>query len=627
MIATKSVPYQWEMISNQKTPEVTSTTAAGGATKKSNAINNLKIAAGDLQGHHFGMIFQDTDVYKWLETVAYVLTYAPDKNLKDLADRVVNLIAKAQDPDGYLSTRYQIDTPQLKFKQLQQSHELYSMGHYIEAGIAYYQTTGNLTALNIAKKMANCIADNFGYEKGKIKGYDGHPEIELALAKLYECTKEEKYLSLATYFVKVRGTQPHFFEDQNKKNDITKDPFPGMRKASENYFFDKFPVTKQRAVQGHAVRVLYYLTGVAHVARLTNDSALMKAAEYLWNDIVNKQMYVTGNLGQTANGEAFTYDYDLPNKTDYGETCASVAMVMFARQMELAHEEGTYGDIIEKELYNGALAGISLDGEHYFYANALEISKNSHLNPASSHLSMKRLSWFSCACCPANITRLLASIDKYIYITNNKDILLDQLISNETVFDHQVKIRVISSLPWGGKIKVSIKNPNRQPFNFKIRIPSWSDKWQVRLNGNKAHARVSKGILTLPVKKNLKLELNLKMKVQLVHANSKVVADQGKVAIQRGPLVYCAEQVDNPGCYSCYSLPAKPKFKVNAKKNLLNGIKQIKIKNAIYHAESRLYSFGSGSKGRKAVLKLVPYYSWANRKPGSMNVWFNREGE
>lgn len=627
LIAEKAVPFQWKMISDQEKPEVVSETTAGGAADKSNAIANFKIAAGQLKGKHHGMIFQDTDVYKWLETVAYVLQYKPSDKLKKLADKVIDLIGEAQDEDGYLSTRYQIDTPDLKFRQLQQSHELYSMGHYIEAGVAYYQSTGNQKALTIARKMADCIDQHFGNEKGKIKGYDGHPEIELALSKLYDCTQDKKYLDLANYFVEVRGTQPNFFAEQNSKNDIKYDPFPDMRHASENYFFDKLPVTEQKAVQGHAVRVLYYLTGVAHVARLTNNSKLMKAAEYLWQDITQKQMYITGNVGQTANGEAFTYDYDLPNKTDYGETCASVAMVMFARQMELMEENGKYGDIIEREIYNGALAGISLDGEHYFYANALEISKNSHLNPASAHLSMKRLSWFSCACCPANITRLIASIDKYIYIANDKYILLDQLISNKVLLDHGLKVEVKSDLPWEGKVQVRISNPNNYRFEFKIRIPSWSKNYKITINEKESNVSPENGIITIPIETSEVIDLDLSMTAYLVHANPKVVEDQGKVAISRGPIIYCSEQVDNKGDYSCYSLPTTPQLTTEYRPDLLKGIEEVKVNNAIYKEEKDLYSSVSDDKSEERQLTLVPYYAWANRTPGSMNVWFKQEGK
>lgn len=630
LIINKAIPFQWKMISDKEKPKVTSKTAAGGASEQSNALNNLKIAAGLKKGHHHGMIFQDTDVYKWLETVAYILGEYPDEKLKVLADKVVDLIGDAQDKDGYLSTRYQIDTPKLKFKQLQQSHELYSMGHYIEAGVAYYQNTGNQKALNTAIKMANCIDSNFGQTDGKLHGYDGHPEIELALSKLYECTKDKKYLYLANYFVNIRGENPHFFSDQNSYNDIKYDPFPEMRNASENYFFDKKPIYEQKMVQGHAVRVLYYLIGAEHVANLTGNYELSRAVSHLWNDIVKKQMYITGNVGQTAVGEAFTCDYDLPNRTDYGETCASVAMAMLAKQMEFSHLSGQYGDVIEREIYNGALAGIALDGEHYFYANPLEVDENSKYNPSSSHLSMKRLSWFSCACCPSNITRLLASLSQYIYTYSSKNnyLLLDQLISNVAILNNDIEIRVKSGFPWKGNVEINVKVPANEKLNLKVRIPKWSKKTLVKIDGQLKKIHPENGILDFQIVHNVKINLNYDMSIEKIHANPLVMADQGKVAFKKGPIIFCAEQIDNSGNHTNYLVPKEINIEAKYEENLLHGVETLEIKNAVYQEEKDLYINQENRINRKlAKLKLIPYYAWANREPGSMNVWFNQSEE
>lgn len=625
LIAKKAVPFQWKMISDSEQPEVTSDRVAGGASEKSGAIENLKIAAQEKEGHHQGMIFQDTDVYKWLETVAYVLRYQCSNELKTLADRVINLIGKAQASDGYLSTRYQIDTPSLKFRQLQQSHELYSMGHYIEAGVAYYNVTKNKQALEIAEKMADCIDRNFGDASDKIHGYDGHPEIELALTKLYDCTHNKKYLNLANYFVLVRGTEPDFFDKQNQLNDIKYDPFPEMRHAKNNYLFDERPIFDVKMVQGHAVRVLYYLTGAAHVARLKKDKKLLEAVKRLWTDITNKQMYITGNVGQTAAGEAFTYDYDLPNKTDYGETCASVAMIMLAKQLENSEFKGEYGDILERELYNGALTGISLDGEHYFYANPLEISNKSYLTPASSHLSNRRLSWFSCACCPANITRLIASIDQYIYAIKGDQILIDQLISNQTEFSDQVKIEVESQLPWYGKIKVKVSNPNKKSFDLAIRIPAWSKETSIKVNDTSIKTNIQNGIQYFKISEDYEISINLDMNVHLIHANARVSDDHGKVAIQRGPIIYCAEGIDNSGSYDEYQIPTPTDAESELDSKMLEGIVKVKIQNSIHTNETKLYTTKLEKDNEIRPLTLIPYYAWANRKPSSMSVWLNEE--
>lgn len=630
LIINKAIPFQWKMISDQEKPEAISKTAAGGASEQSNALNNLKIVAGKKKGHHHGMIFQDTDVYKWLETVAYILGDRFNEKLKNLADKVIDLIGDAQDEDGYLSTRYQIDTPKLKFKQLQQSHELYSMGHYIEAGVAYYQNTGNQKALDIAIKMVDCIDKNFGQANGKIHGYDGHPEIELALTKLYECTNDKKYLYLANYFINIRGENSHFFSDQNSHNDVKYDPFPEMRNASANYFFDKRPIYEQKIAQGHAVRVLYYLIGAEHVAYLTGNHELSRSVTRLWNDITKKQMYVTGNVGQTAVGEAFTCDYDLPNRTDYGETCASVAMVMLAKQMEFAHLSGQYGDVIEREIYNGALAGIALDGEHYFYANPLEVDKNSKYNPASSHLSMKRLSWFSCACCPANITRLLASLNQYIYTYNPKHryLLLDQLISNVATLDNGTEIKVKSGFPWQGNVEINIKIPKNEKLNLKVRVPNWSKKTFVKINAQAKEIHPEDGILDFQILQDTKINLNYDMSIEKIYANPLVLADQGKVVFQKGPIVFCAEQTDNSGNHANYLIPKEIRIDAKYEENLLKGVETLEIKNAIYQEEKAFY-FNQKNKFNKKLkrLKLIPYYAWANREPGSMNVWFNQSEE
>lgn len=631
LIAKDSVPFQWDMINDKGKMDVTNADAAGGAADHSGAIENLKIAAGRSKGHHFGYPFQDTDVYKWLETVSYVLKYHFDQKMKDEADWTVDLIADAQDDDGYLSTYFQIDAPQRKFKRLQQSHELYSMGHYIEAGVAYYESTGNQKALDIAEKMADCINNHFGPEDGKIHGYDGHPEIELALSKLYEATKNKEYLNLAKYFITERGRDLDFFDRQNKADGIDNDFFPELRTLGERYYFADKPITEQKDAHGHAVRVLYFCTGLAHVARIEHDEKLLKAANTIWNDIVKKQMYITGNVGQTPTGEAFTYDYDLPNDTDYGETCASVSMAFFTKQMLANEFAGKYGDVIEKEIFNGALSGIALDGKHYFYANPLEADPlASKLNPEKKHISLRRSSWFACACCPANITRLIASLDQYLYEVHDDVILSHQFVANNATFNDDVEIKQRGNFPWDGNISYEIENPNLSHFTFGIRIPAWSlDKYTVKVNGQDVKTKLENDILYIPVsEKTTEITLDLNMETHLVRANTKVRADVMKVAVQRGPIVYCVEGVDNQEPLWNYVLGQNPSFNYRYQSDLLNGVGTLSTDDVYYlkdeDNQDELYTFDAPKTAEKSHLTLIPYYAWANRDEKQMNVWIQQ---
>lgn len=630
LIAEDSVPFQWDMINDKGKMDVTNAKAAGGAADHSGAIENLKIAAGRAKGHHFGYPFQDTDVYKWLETVAYVLKYHFDQKMKDEADWTVDLIADAQDDDGYLSTYFQIDAPQRKFKRLQQSHELYSMGHYIEAGVAYYESTGSQKALAIAEKMAGCIDRHFGPEDGKIHGYDGHPEIELALSKLYEVTKNKTYLNLAKYFITERGRDLNFFKRQNEADGIDNDFFPNLRTIGDRYYFADKPITEQKDAHGHAVRVLYFCTGLAHVARVEHDDKLLKAAKTIWQDIVKRQMYITGNVGQTATGEAFTYDYDLPNETDYGETCASVSMVFFNKQMLADQFAGQFGDVIEKEIFNGALSGIALDGKHYFYANPLEADPlASKFNPGKQHISLRRSSWFACACCPANITRLIASLDQYLYEIHDNVILSHQFIANDAHFNDGIEVKQDGNFPWDGHIDYAIENPKMDQFTFGIRIPNWSlDQYTIKVNGQAVDKQLDNHILYLPISdKSTKISLELNMNVHLVRANTKVSADVMKVAVQRGPIVYCIEGVDNEEPLWRYVLGQKPSFKYQYQAHLLNGVGTLTTDD-VYRIEDdpddSLYTFDRPKGVQKSHLQFIPYYAWANRAEKQMTVWLHQ---
>ena len=532
------------------------------ADNKSHAVANLKVVAGELDDEFHGMVFQDSDVYKWLEEAAYALAYHPDPELKALCDRTVNLIARAQQPDGYLDTPYQVksgvwvDRP--RFSLIQQSREMYVMGHYIEAAVAYHQVTGNEQALEVAKKMADCLDANFGPEEGKIHGADGH-----------------------------------------------------------------------------AVRVGYLCTGVAHVGRLLGDQGLIDTAKRFWKNIVTRRMYVTGAIGSTHVGESFTYDYDLPNDTMYGETCASVAMSMFAQQMLDLEPKGEYADVLEKELFNGSIAGISLDGKQYYYVNALETTPDGLANPDRHHVLSHRVDWFGCARCPANIARLIASVDRYIYTERDggKTMLSHQFIANKAEFASGLTVEQRSDFPWNGHVEYTVSLPasaTDSSVRFGLRIPGWSlGFYALTVNGKSAVAQPEDGFVYLMVNAGDTLELD--MPVKFVRANSRVRSDAGQVAVMRGLLVYCVEQADNPGDLWNYRLAdgvdaaaAKTEFQ----SDLLCGVDTVSLPAVREQADSddaALYvSADVAPATEAAILTLVPYYSWGNREVGQMRVWLRR---
>lgn len=631
LVVKEVLPYQWQVMNDEADIAIADDPQNNGQDKNSHAVANLKIAAGEMEGHHYGFPFQDTDVYKWLEAAAYSFSYHPNDDLKTITDNLIDLIAKAQDDDGYLSTYFQIDAPERKFKRLQQSHELYTMGHYIEAGVAYYQATGNQKALDIATRMADCIDRNFGLEEGKIPGYDGHPEVELALARLYEATDDQKYLDLAHYFLNQRGQDPAFFEKQIKEDggSMDRDLIPGMRDFPREYYLAAEPIADQKVPHGHAVRVVYLCTGMAYVARYTRDAALLAACDRFWNDLVKRQMYITGNIGQTTTGEAVTYDYDLPNDTDYGETCASVGMSFFAKQMLNIRAKGEYADVLEKELFNGAISGMALDGKHFFYVNPLEADPAaSKGNPGKSHVLTHRADWFGCACCPANLARLITSVDQYLYTVTDDTILSHQFISNNAQFSDGVEINQSNNFPWSGDIHYDVKNPNGKAFKLGIRIPSWSKEFGLEIDGEVKTLPVEDGFIYLDVTgKAVTIDLSLDMRVKFMRANNRASADFGKVAIQRGPIVYAAEQADNKAPLWSYEVDTKTKPNYAYDADLLNGVGVVKVsadKVELDSTDADLYAEDGDQTSETVDMTLVPYYAWANREDGQMRVWLNK---
>jgi DUF1680 family protein len=397
------IPYQWEAL-NDRISEA----------DPSHAIENFRIAAGLAEGEFYGMVFQDSDVAKWLEAVAWSLCQKPDAELEKTADEVIALVAAAQCDDGYLNTYFTVKAPAERWTNLAECHELYSAGHMIEAAVAYFQATGKRSLLEVACRLADHIDSVFGPGVNQLQGYDGHPEIELALMRLFEVTQETRYRDLVNFFVEQRGTQPHFYDKEFAQRGGTWF-WPNHGTAwmvnDKAYSQAHLPLSEQQSAIGHAVRFVYLMTGVAHLARLSGNERLRQDCLRLWQNMAQRQLYITGGIGSQSRGEAFSSDYDLPNDTVYAESCASIGLMMFARRMLEMEGDGQYADVMERALYNTVLGGMALDGKHFFYVNPLEVQpKSLKFNHIYDHIQPVRQRWFGCACCPPNIARVLASI-------------------------------------------------------------------------------------------------------------------------------------------------------------------------------------------------------------------------
>ncbi|MEE1296943.1 MAG: glycoside hydrolase family 127 protein [Bifidobacterium sp.] len=652
-VADAIIPYQWSVINDETIPRTPDDPVGNqSAASRSHAVANLRIAAGETLTNpdgtsdtaFHGMVFQDSDVYKWLEEAAYALAYTDDPALRDLCDRTVDLIVRAQAPDGYLDIPYQIRSGEWahreRFSLLQQSHELYVMGHLIEAAVAYHEVTGSEQSLTIARRVADFLDATFGPRDGQLHATDGHPEIELALARLYEATREERYLELARYFVDVRGADPDFFPGQLRANgnDYI---FRDIGFYNPKYFQDGEPVRAHATADGHAVRVGYLYAGAAQVARLTGDAALLAAVKRVWRNIVDRRMYVTGAIGSTHVGESFTGDYDLPNDTMYGETCAAVSMCMLARQLLECETDAEYADVLERELYNGALAGISLDGKQYFYVNALEVDPAVADNPDRHHVLSRRVDWFGCACCPSNIARLVASVDRYLYTVKDggRTVLAHQFIANSATFDSGLRVSQDSDFPWSGHVALSMALPQDATLDavrVLVRIPDWSrDAWSATLDGAPFAPAVRDGFVAVDVARGEEraLTLDLDFSVHVVRANTRVAADAGKVALTAGPLVFCAEQADNPGDLWTYRLSlddALRRAKAHHDADLLGGVNVVDVpavRRLPDPDDAPLYTrVTAPAAAAPATLRLIPYYAWANREEGQMAVYQRCEG-
>ncbi|MGF7430879.1 glycoside hydrolase family 127 protein [Thermoanaerobacterium thermosaccharolyticum] len=618
LIKNVMIPYQWEAL-NDRVPDA----------EPSHVIKNFKIAAGEIQGEFGGMVFQDSDLYKWLEAVSYSLIAYPDAELERTADEVIDLIAKVQQSDGYLNTYFTIKEPDKKWTNVRDCHELYCAGHLIEAAVAYYEATGKKKLLDVACRFADHIDSVFGPEPHKKKGYPGHEEIELALVKLYRVTNEKRYLNLSRYFIDERGKRPLYFEVETQKRGNTSF-FNLWDELGPKYFQVHLPVREQTTAEGHAVRAVYLYSGMADVALETKDQSLIDACKRLWDNLTKKRMYVTGSIGSMSTGESLTFDYDLPNDTNYSETCASVGLVFFAHRMLQIDPDNRYSDVMERALYNTVISGMSLDGKKFFYVNPLEVWPEAcEKNKVKSHVKYTRQPWFGCACCPPNIARLLTSLGKYIYSKRSNEIFVHLFVDSElqdTISGSEVKIKQRTQYPWDEKIIIDIDSKKETEFTLSIRIPGWCKKSKVKVNNDvidldsvmeKGYAKINRRW------KHDSLEIYLSMPVMRIKANPKVREDEGKVAIQRGPIVYCLEEVDNGKNLNNIVLSRNCEFEIKKDKSL-NDVYVIETdaeREKYDDWNDELYKSDVKVSYEKTRVRFVPYFAWANRTPGEMEVW------
>jgi DUF1680 family protein len=623
LVRTVVLPYQWEAL-NDRVP----------GAEPSGAIRNFKVAAGLEEGGFTGLYFQDSDLAKWLEAVSYSLHTHPDPGLQRAAEETIGLIGRAQQPDGYLDTRFIVQERERRWTDLYECHELYVMGHMIEAGVAWHRATGRRDLLDVVCRAADCIDAAFGAEPGKIRGYDGHEEIELALAQLYEETGEERYLRLSRFFLEERGREPYFFtQEWERLGHISAWSGNPMEDPATNREYNQahLPVKEQRVAVGHAVRQVYLLTGMADVAMKTGDEEMMAACRALWEDITTRQMYITGGIGATHHGEAFTFGHDLPNDTVYAETCATIGLIFFAQKMLEAECRREYADVIERALYNLVVGSMAADGMHYFYVNPLEVWREaSEKDPGKRHVRPVRQSWFGCACCPPNLARLLASLGRYIYAVGEGTLFVHQYIGSEATLDMDgvaFGIRQASGYPWKGDIELDLSPGRDADCTLALRIPSWCIRAEIAVNGGAA-APVAAGEdgyarIRRTWRRGDTVRLSLDMPATLVEAHPRVRADAGKAAIQRGPIVYCLEEADNGANLSAISIPAGAALHAEWDACTLGGawvVTAMGMRDDEGDWGRALYR--AAAKARRPVgIKAVPYCLWGNRQSGEMAVW------
>lgn len=609
------IPYQWRAM-NDLIPDA----------EPSHCLDNFAIAAGKKSGGFYGAVFQDTDIAKWLEAVGFSLAAHEDKELEKTADRAIDLIAAAQQEDGYLDTYFIIKAPERKWENLCEGHELYTAGHMMEAAVAYYQGTGKKRFLDVVEKLADLLCETFGPEEGKNHGYPGHQEVEVGLIKLYRATGKRKYLDLAKYFIDARGVGENYFLKEMKRpgyQNIT----PELLDYRPEYSQSDRPVREQTAAEGHAVRAVYMYTAMAELAYEYQAQELMDACVRIWDNIVKKQMYITGGIGASGILERFTTDYDLPNDCNYSESCASIGLAMFGIRMANITRDASYIDTVERALYNTVLAGIALDGRSFFYVNPLEVWPDNCMERTSKeHVKPIRQKWFGVACCPPNIARTLASLGQYVYSAGEGELYVNLFISNQAEVDlgkAAVEVSIETRFPFEHVIHITVGKVPEDGMKLAVRIPDYARDYKVSFAGEPVNCQVEKGYAVLTLKEDAALTVSFDAPARFVRANPNVRADCGKVAVTKGPLVYCLEEIDNGKNLSELYADTKQEIEESASE-LFGGITELifRGKRIEESAWDNRELYGEHPLSLTDVtLKAVPYAYWNNRGMGEMSVW------
>jgi len=552
--------------------------------RQTGRFDNFAKAAGLAKGKFEGIYFNDSDVYKVLEGASYSLADNPDAALEKTVDEIIAKIAAAQQENGYLNTYYTLVEPDKKWTDCRVRHELYCAGHLFEAAVAHYRATGKRTLLEVAVKFADRIDEIFG-PHGRCD-VPGHEEIELALVKLHQVTGQQRYLKLARFFLDVRG-------DESK------------RKLYGAYCQDHQPVRRQSEITGHAVRAMYLYCGVADVAAYSGDRGLIDAMGRLWQDVIGRKMYITGGIGARHQGESFGEAYELPNRLAYAETCAAIGLALWSHRLNLLHGDAEYADVLERVIYNGFLSAVALGGEKFFYVNPLASNGSHHRQP-----------FFSCACCPTNVVRFMPSLPGYVYAYDDEGVFVNLYIAGtgKVPFGEEtIRLTQQTRYPWDGVVKLLVDPPWPVTMSINLRIPGWCEGATLAVGGKpveKLDLRNGYARLSRRWTPGDAIELKLPMKIERVEAHPRVEANAGRVAVRRGPLVYCFEGVDNENRVRSIMLPHDPKFVVEHRPKLLGGVTVIK---------------GVARGGRPIV--AVPYYAWDHREAGGMIVWVRQDGK
>ncbi len=632
LVRKEVIPYQWRALNDEIAD-----------ASPSYCMRNYKIAGALLRGEiepdikpepifqvlpenktentFYGFAFQDSDFSKWIEAVAYSLTQHPDEELEKTADEAIDIVCAAQREDGYLDTYFILRNPDGVFTNLRDYHELYCFGHLAEGAVAYYKATGKDKLLRCAEGFAKFIAQKIGPNEGQIHGYPGHEEAELGLVRLYEVTGKKEYLDLAKYFIDERGKRPYFFDIEHpesvpaKATEVSDIDFAGDKaQQEERYHYQQAhrPVREQDEAVGHAVRAVYLYSAMADIARLTGDDSLKAACKKLWDSITRRKMYITGSIGGTHMGEAFSHDYDLPADTAYAETCAAIGLVFFAGRMLRLEQHSRYADVIERALYNGILSGIALDGKSFFYVNPLECRpQDCAKDERKHHVKAVRQKWFGCACCPPNIARMLTSVGDYAVMDIGGTVYINMLMGAETD-----SLIINSDMPKSGKGSITAKTD----VSVALRIPDWTGEYDIGI----CVKEIKNGYAYFDIPEGKTVEFSFDMPVRIMRGSPDIRETAGQVALMRGPVVYCLEEADNGKYLHSLILVKNGELTVTDTHICGEWVKVIDAACAKEHFSCNSLYFSAEPTYEYHMRRFIPYYTWANRGENEMRVWVRR---